>query len=869
MVAHFTSESQRRLFSRVTSALASIGYRGDLLETEYKYLDYLSPTTPQREIDAACFGRVPADYETALLGITVANGISGRALINAHRALCSPLILEVGSETVGIWTVGQSERDTSRTKELDGESFSNWVAGNAHLLNPKEFLRTKNIRQGEPRLYQRSLFAGLIPELEERISEILEPRLIGAFEAGLKTYKDETGRVAPEATLFKLAFWILTGKVFFDRRHKDFVSLGNSPTPDDVVARVGEHYKEPAGRLLTDSTRQSVFDHIWTKMDFRNLSVEVLSQIWSRTLVTKETRDRLGIHRTPHSIVKYIVDRMPLDPLPKTNELVVEPCCGSAVFLVAALNRMRDVLGQEMSAKERHKYFTQVLRGFEKDPFGAEIGRLCLALSDYPNANGWKVEPADVLRSKSFPETIESASIVLCNPPYGTFNDEEREEYAGHSIHRPVAILNRVLDSLSANGVLGFVLPRVFIDSPGYKNARERVANRFANVELLTLPDKGWEFADQETVLLIATEPQSKTNRVRLTHRKVRENGWQDFDWFHKVSSEDSKEVQPAEARESFALPELRKLWVHLKRHTTIGDVAEGHRGIQWNKDLTKDGVETGWREKLIQRKKFPNSRRGIPPTPRSIYSKEQRAIYSFSEPKTLAWLDVSDEHRNRNAHDYPWEKPKVILNAITKSRGKWRIAAFADTDGLVCYQNLTAVWPKNEDDLLVLTAVLNSPLANAYATTHEGKKHLTVETILSVPMPRIDAKLRTDIACLVGSYLAELNDDKFLLGSDCDAKADAALRKIDARILKAYGLTPRQERELLDYFNNDWIEYGRQVPFRFTNYFPDDLESYFTLDEYLSTKMRRSTIDRLLKTPKPPPSVIDALNCAAEMHSK
>lgn len=875
MTARFTSEGQRRLFSRVTSGLASIGYSEDLLEIDYEYRDYLAPDAPLREIQAACFGRLPVDYETALLGVAASNGESGRTLVNSHRALGSPLILEVGDDKVRVWAVG---RDESATREaippLSGDEFPNWIKAQADALGPREFLRTKNIRHGESQLFQGSLFAGLIPELEERIAGLLEPRLTAAFQVGISTYRSETGRRPDEATLFKLAFWMLTGKVFFDRQHSKFRSLGNAPTPNDVLERVAEHYNEDVGRLLTETTREAVLDRIWGLMDFRHLSVEVLSQIWSRTLVTDATRERLGIHRTPYSLVRYIVDRMPLEPLPAAGEFVVEPCCGSAVFLVAALNRMRDIIGAGMSALERHKYFRKVLRGFERDQFGKEIAKLCLALSDYPNANHWFIEPTDVLKqSDVFQTTLAAARVVMCNPPYGTFDKKERQSYPEQSMHRALAVLDRVLAFLAPGGSLGFVLPRVFIDSRGYKHARHRIASRFANIELVTLPDKGWEFADQETVLLIATNPRSvnSTSPTQVRHRHVRESGWQEFDWLHQVGTEGRKRVTPVEAKESLAIPELDSLWQSLSPRATIGTQAEVHRGIEWNKDLTDDdGNETGWRDKLVQETRFPGSRRGIPPLPQSLYSKAERTIHSFEPPMALRWLDMSDKHRRGNAHDYQWDRSKVILNAVTRSRGKWRIAAFADSEGLVCYQNLTGVWPHDARNSVLFAAILNGPLANAYATDHEGKRHVTNDTIEAIPLPHIDDKLRRDVESLVATYVQAVSDaDEAIMTPNRYGKADEALRRLDARVLRAYQLMPRQERLLLDYFNDDHIHYGRQVPFKFTNYFPENMEMYLTLHEYLSPKRQRSTMGRLLTAPKPPKSVRDALKSAADMHTQ
>jgi hypothetical protein len=213
-------------------------------------------------IDAACFGRTPPDYHTALIGVALANDDSGAKLVNAHRSLGAPLIIEVGDTDIGIWSVGRELGHTQRQQSLDIFHFPAWVESHAAELAPREFLKTKNLKDG-PIFIQGSLFAGLIPELEEHIAETLEPLLTSAFRAGVREYKKITGSVPQESRLFKVAFSMLAGKVFTDRRHKDFDDLGPDSSADEVLERVAVHYNDagtPA--LLNRATREVVFDRI-------------------------------------------------------------------------------------------------------------------------------------------------------------------------------------------------------------------------------------------------------------------------------------------------------------------------------------------------------------------------------------------------------------------------------------------------------------------------------------------------------------------------------------------------------------------------------------------------------------------------------
>jgi hypothetical protein len=308
-----------------------------------------------------------------------------------------------------------------------------------------------------------------------------------------------------------------------------------------------------------------------------------------------------------------------------------------------------------------------------------------------------------------------------------------------------------------------------------------------------------------------------------------------------------------AEAENRLTHPDLGKVWHHLRHARRLKDAGVVHRGIEWIEHLTEDGKETGWRDILVQPQEFKNSKRGIPP--------RAKPFYAFEKPPT-AYLDVSAEHRRGNAHEYDWEADKVILNAKTKSRGPWRIAAFADTEGLVCYQTFTAVWPSERDDLLLLTAVLNGPIANAYVTAHEGKTDITNETIEEIPLPSASSELRADIERLYGLYLqsVEKASEEFF-SNQSKKEATEILRSLDAALLTGYDLPPRLERMLLDYFGDS----KRTTRFPFRRYFPASFKPCFSLQEYISAEFQLGTAGEFRRNAEPPPpGAIEALRRAS-----
>ena len=88
------------------------------------------------------------------------------------------------------------------------------------------------------------------------------------------------------------------------------------------------------------------------------------------------------------------------------------------MFLVEAMQRIRDQLPRTLTPEQRHNRLRQVLVGFEKETFGIEVAKLCLTLADFPERNRWQLRNEDVFNPTTLPETLKNARVVLCNPPF-------------------------------------------------------------------------------------------------------------------------------------------------------------------------------------------------------------------------------------------------------------------------------------------------------------------------------------------------------------------------------------------------------------------------------------------------------------------
>ena len=547
-----------------------------------------------------------------------------------------------------------------------------------------------------------------------------------------------------------------------------------------------------------------------------------ISRFLDRSWISETICEMLSQERTPFSMTG------------DEATIVFEPCCGSASFLVGAMAYLRQQLFG-MAPKERHAYFVKHLAGIEQEPFGIEISKLALTLADFPNRDGWHIRQDDVFLERAMTADLRRAGVVFCNPPFEEFSSAQRELYGLSYVLKPAEMLNKILADLHPNGVLGFVLPRLFVDGRVYAPIRKALSKRFAEIELTMLPDKAFD-ADSEVVLLVAKGP-IPHSATRVIVRSVNDDlaSWRAFERRHEVNSEHAATLTPAQAKATLLVPALSAVWLELKGQKELHQCVEKIcRGVRWKEPMKKDRKETGRRQEYERDVEATGFIRGVAP---------QTRIFVFEVPP-LKFLSIRPDHRATNAWRLPWDRPKVIFGKSARSRGHWKIAAFPDGVGAACYQTYIAVWPKvGGYDEVVLSAILNSPVANAFVSTREGKTDITIETVNAIPMPSLTTGQVERIRELVSRYQTATNGYRLGEAEVSIDDPERIIKEIDAVVLDGYRLPPRVERELLEFFR------GHKRPTRhgFGDYIPKDCDVAFSLSRLLSTNYGGLTGKELL----------------------
>ena len=839
---------------RAKAFLSLCGYSDRLLRASF-------PFGGDRIVPLAAFAHEPMDARSACIAVIDAAVVEGdmRSEVAAYRQLGAPIVVAMRRESLEIWK--QREDDAERVKEVSADQAEAYFRSHASELGPDVVFRAKTWGRFDDQFQLEFVDAGLMPIVEkatgEKLTRLIE-RVVHQLRRSLYPNLSAVSG-ADGHWLLKSVFWLLAAKILRDKEVPGFKRL-DLLSVEDVFAKVARHYNsrntDAAGidvrtrkqRAALESAAESIasFSHLG------HVTTESLAYVYESALITKDTRALLGTHSTPQYLVDYVVWKLApwIKDIGTDKRDVFEPACGHAAFLVAAMRLLKEMLPSERQA-DRKGYLRAHLHGVEIDSFAIEIAQLSLTLADIPNSNGWDLAYGNMFSDGLLARKTGQATILLGNPPFEDFSKTDRAEIQRKrgqevQINKAAEVLAQTLPALPVGGMFGFVIPQGVLFWRSTETLRRMLCEEFELKEICLLPDKVFSLSDADSAVIIGRKVKSSEQSHAVSCRRVRKADMEAFRLDYIVSSQRDITQQSlcrsTEAR--FIWPDLPDVWQCLEHMLRLKDIADIGEGLSYRSNLPQDVRRSSDRP-------FPGAVRG--------FTKLGRELQTHNHPPEV-WMNLSADvlGPTRMGADMV---PQVLLNHARASRGPWRIKAFIDRDGHAFTNNYNAVRPKDDTSLEFLWALLNSPLANAYAFDHARGRHNLPGVLGQMPVPPWTRAEHESITQLVSEYhrLAETGD----LRQASSSLRRAALQ-IDALVLRMYDLPPRLEREVLDLFAGQ-SRVG--VPFQQDRYFPAGFGPWVHLHEYLSDEFENSRASALLQSHRTfdVPEISEALRRATE----
>ena len=838
--------------------LNECGYTGTRLATGCTFGDKKYPLVG--------FATKPWDFDSACIAVVETDGQPEEA-VGACRELGAPIVWVRHNGTADWWV----QRDTIPTrfdsKPID--QFVTLVRRYKDDLHPLSVYRAKALGRLPGAKQLDFVDVGLLPLLRETAGEKLGGLVEEMTRATLRGLGQRNPSAATLRDVFTRVFRLLAGKILKDKGVGGFSSL-DLEDPLVVLTAVGRHYNaaHPATRLSRE-WKDALKEASSLVARFGNVSVvspETLAYIYEHTLVSEPLRKKLGIHATPPYLVDYIVWQLYdwIREIPADDRHVFEPASGHAPFLLAAMRMLR-LEKQGEPDSQVHAYLKSHIHGVEIDPFAREeIARLQLTLADIPSPNGWDLKPNDMYASDVLAVEAKRCRILLSNPPYERFKNADKRRYrqAGFPVqHRKaVELLDRTLRHLAPGAVFGVVVPQGVLHNTEAREVRALLLSDFEIREVCLFADKLFEEGEAETAVLLGRRQMGANRRRTLTYRRIREDSIGRFAENYSADSEHvvSMDQFDADRNKRFHVPDLPEVWAYLNHNPKLGSVAAIGQGFSFAEKGLIAKARKGGKRKTSDA--VPAILDGVQSIP--IWRLPQEVWLSPSRTPVLTW----------RSGDYTG-KPQVLVNYVRVMRGPWRIKALLDPEGHAVTNTYSTVRPKDRAaSVTFLWALLNSPLANAFAYCHTFQRHIYDSLLALFPLPNRWREHVPSVVSAADEYLRFVREpEDFRLQEDGGSAVWKALLNLDAAVMRAYGLPLRLERAVLDLFRlpsaNKRRRQRKGVGCVFGDYFPADFESLVPLHKFISPAYRNSTVEKVAARMKPGESatVLEALRAASE----
>jgi hypothetical protein len=243
------------------------------------------------------------------------------------------------------------------------------------------------------KLLGRSIF---IMYLEDR--NILDSEYYSRFLTGAKTYPHLLVEVDASYQLFEQLESKFNGDLF--------------PVGPHERGTVSRPQLETIRDLLIGTEMETGQMTFWRPWDFSIIPIELISAVYEEFLHTEEGEpyvSEIGAYYTPHPLVEFILNEVLPWPSKGNRDWklrVLDPACGSGIFLVEAFRRLVERWRSshdtdDIPSEELTNILTEYIYGIDisADAIGVAAFSLYLALSDY-------LKPSEIRKGFQFPHLV-------------------------------------------------------------------------------------------------------------------------------------------------------------------------------------------------------------------------------------------------------------------------------------------------------------------------------------------------------------------------------------------------------------------------------------------------------------------------------
>lgn len=403
---------------------------------------------------------------------------------------------------------------------------------------------------------------------------------------------------------------------------------GKKAPKDEIVSLVASVFKgdDPiSGQLHLD------FDIY----DFSYIPVETLSSIYEQFLHAQGKGKKVGAVYTPEPVADYLLSEIHYTKPLEKGMKILDPCCGSGIFLVLAYRRLIEIelaktSNKEIDPKELRKILLESFYGIERNIDACYVAEFSLILTmlnyieppdlhkhkdfQFPKLHNYRIFECDFFDNESeiFQSNLKFDWIVG-NPPWIELKPDTKDEelartwIKNNSVNRPAtgnrvceAFTWRVTDLLEHEGYVGLLIhAKSLFNHESEKYRRNffqthevvRITN-FSNLAYVLFGKRGE--APAATVIYSQAKPEQEKPPIihyaPFVINQIPNRHWKAYQknstWIITINENEIQTVSPNDAESGEAIVWKLALWgsyrdkraiQRLRRlfTTTLGELAE------------------------------------------------------------------------------------------------------------------------------------------------------------------------------------------------------------------------------------------------------------------------------------------------------
>lgn len=530
--------------------------------------------------------------------------------------------------------------------------------------------------------------------------------------------------------------------------------------------------------------------------DFRYIPVETLSAIYEQFLIEEDenAKQQQGVVYTPEFLADYLLSEVAsVKPLAKGMK-ILDPACGSGIFLVLAYRRLIESLGGKTTPDQLREILLESIYGIERKKDACYVAEFSLILTllhysepsqlqdltfKLPDLHNRRIFECDFFDFEG--ETCEVSlwglsekfDWIVGNPPWVENPNTKDDKYVQtwfkdkkNRVSRPTggkrvaeAFSWVVTDLLQPDGVAGLLLPAtslVNLESQDYRqqfftqHEVHRITN-FANFRGVLFGKKNSGVLPAATLIYrLANENRAKPEIIHYapfvaTQQTTEPNG---EPWIITINESEIQAISPVEAEEGETALWKLALWgtsydkrvIERLRYLFPMTLTEYCKMKAWEGSLPSEGIQlradSGATKKLKYRPEFIDKKAF-----NTTRLNEYEPRYRFAVPKDV--LQENDKpylRRGQTALAINFA-PHVII-----SPGWQNFAIYSDEDFIIPPRQMGIAAPDtpgNRNLLRALTVYLSSNLVAYYLFFHvpewgvfRQRKSVVTTEVRKIPTP-------------------------------------------------------------------------------------------------------------------------------------